>query len=111
MPQSPFYSSAKWRKTRATHLALHPYCVVCERIGFKTKAIDVDHKLAMAKGGAPFDKHNLQSLCKKHHGQKTIYGPEGQHAKFGKVLVTTGEDGYPIHIENVRNINRGPQKF
>lgn len=110
MPQSPFYSSAKWRKTRDEQLRRFPGCMVCKSVGFFTKAIEVDHVRAMANGGAPFDHANLRSLCKSHHSQKTIM-VDGQHADSGKLLVTTGEDGFPIHIEQPRSITRVPKKF
>lgn len=111
MPQAPFYQSAKWRKTRASHLALHPYCVVCERVKIQRKATEVDHIRAMRDGGAPFDHKNLQSLCKPHHSQKTAKWDNSGWGNKGKPLVTTGEDGYPIHIELPRSFNRGPKKY
>lgn len=111
MPHAPFYQSAKWRKTRAAHLALHPNCVVCARVKIVRKATEVDHIKSMATGGAPFDHKNLQGLCKPHHSQKTASFDNTGWGNKTKPLVTTGEDGYPIHIEHARNQNRGPQKY
>lgn len=110
MPQSPFYSSAKWRSARAAYLAKNPYCVVCSRLQIKTRATEVDHIIAMAKGGAPFDSKNLRGLCKQHHSQKTIL-IDGQHSGSGKNLVTTGVDGWPVHVEVPRSVKRDPKKY
>jgi len=89
---------------------MEPNCGVCKSVGFFTKAIEVDHIRSMRDGGAPFDHKNLRSLCKRHHSQKTIM-VDGQHSGSGKLLVTTGADGFPIHIEQPRSIVRAPKKF
>lgn len=110
MPQSPFYSSPKWRKTREEHLRRFPGCVVCKAVGFFTRAIEVDHVISMRNGGAPFDHANLRSLCKSHHSQKTIM-LDGAHKASGKLLVTTGPDGYPVHIEKPQETVRVLKRF
>lgn len=111
MPQASFYSSAKWRKTRDEFVRLHKWCAVCKTLGFFTPIHDVDHKIAMAKGGAPFDHKNLEGLCKSHHSQKTVFIDAGLGNKSGKLLVTTGADGFPVRIEQPRSIVRVPKKF
>lgn len=40
-------------------------------------ATDVDHKVPVSAGGAPFDPDNLQSLCHSHHSQKTALDKQG----------------------------------
>ena len=79
-------------------------------VGFRVKATEVDHIVAMAVGGAPFDQKNLRSLCKSHHSQKTAI-IDGLHRTKAKPLVTTGVDGWPVHIEQPRTVIRGPKKF
>ena len=42
-------------------------CVECGRAG----RLECDHVIPLAKGGAPYDRNNLQSLCRNCHIQKT----------------------------------------
>lgn len=55
----------QWQQTRARFLAAHPHCERCGQ-----PATDVDHILAMAKGG-PTEWSNLQALCHSCHAVKT----------------------------------------
>lgn len=73
---------------------MHPNCAVCAALRIHTPAIEVDHVVAKEKMADPFDHEGLRSLCKKHHGQKTI-ATEGRH-KGKKAFRVTGLDGYPI---------------
>ena len=98
MPHDPFYSSKKWRETRAGFLRKHPWCCVCMQIGMRVRAVEVDHHIAIRKGGHPFHEANLRGMCKTHHSQKTIY-VDGQHKHVGKVLTVTGPDGFPVNQE------------
>lgn len=66
-----FYTSRAWRELRALFIANFPLCKWCEEEG-KTKEADVvDHIKELIDGGEPLDTANLQSLCHKHHNQKT----------------------------------------
>lgn len=56
----------EWPKTRKEYLDAHPFCVVCGG-----KATQVDHITPVSKGGSILDWGNLQSLCHRHHSQKT----------------------------------------
>jgi hypothetical protein len=38
----------------------------------------VDHWIALAKGGAPYDEGNLVSLCHSHHSRKTALEQAGK---------------------------------
>lgn len=98
MPQHPFYNSKPWRQARAKQLAQFPHCEVCARIGIRTFAVEVDHRKAINAGGHPFAPANLCSLCKTHHSQKTSI-IDGLHRASDRQLVTTGPDGWPIHVE------------
>ena len=104
MPQHPFYNSKTWRDAREAQLRREPHCRVCRMLGIRTRAVEVDHILAIASGGHPTDSSNLRSLCRKHHSQKTIL-IDGMHAGSGKKLVTTGADGWPVDIEQRRKPN------
>lgn len=101
MPQDPFYSSKRWQDARTTQLRLQPYCCVCALIGIRSRATEVDHVVAIRAGGHPTNPANLRSLCRTHHSQKTIM-VDGMHRGSGKALVTTGPDGFPIHVEQQR---------
>jgi len=71
-----FYSSTAWRKLRKKHLMLNPLCCMCQELNLLTLASVVDHILPISKGGGALDMNNLQSLCAKHHNQKS--GREGR---------------------------------
>ncbi len=62
------YSSKRWRMLRRQVLTAQPWCAV---LGCTELARDVDHITPLAQGGSPWDKTNLQGLCKPHHSQKT----------------------------------------
>ena len=55
-----------WRRIRAAYLKKHPCCVECGE-----PATEVDHRTSLADGGT-HEWRNLQSLCKRHHSQKTV---------------------------------------
>lgn len=61
---------AAWRKIRDQVLRDEPYCRECLAMGMLTRATDVDHIVARAKGGTD-DITNLCPLCHKHHSSKT----------------------------------------
>lgn len=62
------YRSKRWRKLRRRVLAEEPYC---QHPGCDRPATDVDHQQRIEDGGDPWDRSNLQSLCKSHHSSKT----------------------------------------
>jgi 5-methylcytosine-specific restriction endonuclease McrA len=62
------YNSKRWRVARDRQLRRHP---LCQADGCGAVATDVDHRVALADGGAEFAQSNLQSLCHRHHSQKT----------------------------------------
>lgn len=58
---------ADWRKLRAQHLAAHPLCHVCGRLG-----VDVDHIVPhRGNDNLRLDFQNLQTLCRACHSRKT----------------------------------------
>lgn len=65
----------RWRKARAAHLAEHPLCVECLKVGSVTAATDVDHIVPHRGDSELFWKEgNLQSLCGMCHKRKTARG-------------------------------------
>ncbi len=94
MPGDAFYKTRRWRQCRAEHLAEHPWCAVCAFIGIGTVGVDVDHVQAKELVHDPYDHDNLRTLCKLHHGQKTI-ATEGAH-RGKKPFRVTGLDGWPV---------------
>jgi 5-methylcytosine-specific restriction endonuclease McrA len=101
MPHDTFYNSASWLAARRAQLGREPCCRVCASIGIRTPGAEVDHIVAIEAGGHPLNPGNLRTLCRKHHSQKTIM-IDGMHRNSGKKLVTTGPDGFPIHVEQQR---------
>jgi len=61
----PFYSTKRWQKCRAAVLAQEPICRVCGR-----PANTVDHITPRRKGGADYERDNLQALCAECHARK-----------------------------------------
>lgn len=65
------YNSKRWQRLRLSFLADSPLCVLCRAAGFTVGAVDVDHVVPIADGGDPWDRRNLQGLCKACHSRKT----------------------------------------
>ena len=57
----------RWRKDRELYLARNP---LCSWKGCRKLAEEVDHIVALSKGGT-HDWSNLQGFCKRHHSMKT----------------------------------------
>ena len=49
----------------------HFACVPCAKEGKRTYSREVDHIIEIADGGDEFDVANTQTICKRHHKQKT----------------------------------------
>lgn len=62
--RAAFYRSPAWRAMREAHLAANPNCVCGQ------PANHVDHVVAISLGGRLDGR--LQSLCAKHHHEKTV---------------------------------------
>lgn len=64
-----------WERESKDHLRKHPLCVECEKQSLYKPATVVDHKIPHRGNQRLFwDKGNWQSMCKKHHDQKTFSG-------------------------------------
>lgn len=81
-PNSEFYNSTKWRRTRGAYIKKNPLCVVCQAAGIIKQAEVVDHKIPINEGGEKYKWSNLQSMCHTHHNQKS--GRESQAAQRKK---------------------------
>ena len=68
-----FYNTYTWRKLRAKHIQEYPICKWCEEEDKVTEAYAVDHIIPIKQGGDRTDINNLQSLCEKHHAQKSAW--------------------------------------
>ena len=65
------YKTTRWKRTRAAKLREDPLCGKCSEEGEVTAACEVDHRVPTAEGGAMYDWDNLQSLCRRHHREKS----------------------------------------
>lgn len=65
-----------WRKRRLAYLRENPLCVHCLAKGDTKPATQVDHVIALAKGGAD-EPGNWQALCASHHSIKTAREDRG----------------------------------
>jgi 5-methylcytosine-specific restriction protein A len=65
----PFYQTPRWRQVSKEVLQAAGHR--CSVEGCQRKATQVDHKVPVKQGGAPFDKSNLRPLCWNHHSSKT----------------------------------------
>jgi len=72
--------TGQWQRVSQRYRRRHP---VCERCNSVPSAI-VDHIVPLAAGGQRFDPNNLQALCRRCHGFKTVEDkdryPEVYHA-------------------------------
>ena len=68
-----------WQQLRLFVLRRDKYlCQHCLQQGFVTVATDVDHIIALSKGGARLDPDNCQSLCRTCHNRKTAEDNRGK---------------------------------
>jgi len=66
---------SKWRRARLVYLAANPLCVQCRCDGVVHPASVIDHIVPHRGDRELFnDQSNWQSLCKRHHDEKTRRG-------------------------------------
>lgn len=68
-----FYSSQEWRKTKDSYKKQNPLCELCLTEGAEVPTHDVHHITPISQGGAPLEKANLITLCKRCHGDVHSY--------------------------------------
>lgn len=66
-----WYQSRKWARRRRHQLMISPLCVMCQAQGKIEVAIVADHIQSHRNNWTLFLTAPLQSLCKKHHDEKT----------------------------------------
>lgn len=67
-PWRSVYDNPRWRALRRQVRREQPWCAVD---GCRNMTAEVDHIVAMQDGGDPFDRDNVQGLCRRHHSEKT----------------------------------------
>ena len=76
-------TAPEWRRVRKAALVRdHSICRGCGR-----PATDVDHRIELIDGGAPFDLENLQSLCAACHDAKSS---EARYRRASRATSTWG---------------------
>ncbi len=66
---------ARWKEARLYFLRRNPLCAVCLKEGRIEAATTVDHIVPHRGDWRLFwDENNWQSLCKRHHDEKTARG-------------------------------------
>lgn len=108
------YNTARWKRLRLRHLAMHPTCEACSEAGRLTIANTVDHRTPISAGGEPFPSHEgLTSLCPSCHSRKTARGPEaGAVRSTRKVQPRKGCDasGNPTDPAHPWNVGHAYEK-
>lgn len=67
-----FYRSTAWKKLSRRMMEKNPVCVECLKQGIIKKADVIDHIVPIRQDWSRrLDESNLQSLCYRHHNQKT----------------------------------------
>ncbi len=66
------YATARWSRLRIQVLMDQPYCVGYEGVQCYQPSAEVDHIVPIEDGGEPYDRDNLQGLCKACHSKKTF---------------------------------------
>jgi 5-methylcytosine-specific restriction endonuclease McrA len=95
-----------WTRIRAEVLWENKLCQKC---GVRPSS-EVDHIREIALGGDPFDKANLQALCRQCHREKTVrflVEEMGKKGRIGKRLAKTRIMKQRTQLENVRRPYNG----
>lgn len=92
--RSPHYSTKRWQRVRALHLADNPLCVRCHEVGKLTPANVLDHIIPHRIDDTIdfFDSSNHQGLCTRCHNQKNaedkkLYNYSSKESKPTVILV------------------------
>lgn len=84
-----WYNLPIWKDSlRPAQLIGDPFCAVCRKAGQRTRATVVDHVIPFRGDWDLFvDPKNHQSLCKRHHDQKTAK-EQAERKKNGQRFVS-----------------------
>ena len=88
------YNTKAWARLRLRQLAKEPLCRMCAARGDVTPATEVDHIVAIKRGGDAFPGlDGLQSLCRSCHSRKTAaIDCDNSQGYFSDI----GADGWPL---------------
>lgn len=90
------YNRKRWKLIRESILNENPCCVYCLNEGRHVAAQEIDHIVPLSQGGEPYDRSNLQPLCRPHHEQKT----QDDHRRYGRadggIIRGCDADGIPL---------------
>ena len=88
LKRKEWYASKSWKVLARLHRRANPFCVECQKQNILTDCSPgtnngvTDHRVPVSSGKTReeqfklmFDELNLQTLCHKHHNQKS--GKEG----------------------------------
>ena len=88
----------KWQRERLRHLAKHPLCERCEKLGRALTAPVVNHRTPHKGNQRLFwDRSNWESLCEWHHNSEAQRDERG-----GKPIIGTDLSGWPVEAFTVR---------
>jgi len=90
------YNTSEWRFVRRDQLDRMPFCTVCGAL-----ADTVDHVTPIKIGGDPFCPSNLQSLCTRHHNQKTARHDMGRAPLGCDSEGLPSDPNHPWHGEEI----------
>lgn len=90
-----FHDRRTWRRLSAlVRRERGGLCEQCLALGVVRAATEVDHRIAVADGGEPFDRANLIVLCKACHSSKTVQLDRGFGRKPGERARVKGCDAH-----------------
>lgn len=84
------------QRLRTAWFMRHPLCVSCETKGQVRLATELDHIIALGRGGTN-DLSNFQGLCQFCHSEKT------RRDMGWKAKHQTGLDGWPVENDRAEN--------
>lgn len=85
---SAIHHTHRWARIAEIVRRQEKVCRLCLLRGRVTPATQTDHIVAVSRGGAPFERSNLQALCDGCHDAKTR-AERGAPRKVGR-------DGWPV---------------
>jgi 5-methylcytosine-specific restriction protein A len=96
---SKLYSTAYWKKQRASQLSKNPLCASCLLDGKVVSAEHIDHVFPHRQDGVKFKNNIFQSLCASCHTNKTLEENIGVYLHYtsnGVIKYTDADYGYKI---------------
>lgn len=79
---SKLYSTAYWKKKRASQLSKQPLCACCLLQGKIVQAQAIDHVFPHRRDNDKFRNNLFQSLCVECHTNKTIEENKGNYLYY-----------------------------